>query len=81
VPNQTSGSNIARFMDKHEISDWHELVEKANSDIGGYWDAVNEGLGIEWFQKYEKNTRLLCRHIGDKMVHKGQMQHYCQRGQ
>ena len=54
VPGQTSGSNIARFMEKHGISDWHQLVEKANSDIGWYWDAVNEDLGIEWFRKYDK---------------------------
>lgn len=52
VPSQ-SGSNIARFMAKHGISGWHELVEKANNDIGWYWDVVNEDLGIEWFQKYD----------------------------
>jgi acetyl-CoA synthetase len=41
-------------MSKHGISDWRQLVEKANSDIGWYWDAVNEDLSIEWFQKYDK---------------------------
>jgi acetyl-CoA synthetase len=54
VPSQTAGSNIARFMGKHGISDWRQLVERANSDIGWYWDAVNEDLGIEWFQKYDR---------------------------
>jgi acetyl-CoA synthetase len=54
VPSQTAGSNIARFMGKHGISDWRQLVEKANSDIGWYWDSVNEDLGIEWFQKYDR---------------------------
>jgi acetyl-CoA synthetase len=47
-------SNISRFMKKHGISSWRELTQKANSDIGWYWDAVNEDLGIEWFQKYSK---------------------------
>ena len=49
-----AGSNIARFMQKHGISDWRQLVEKANGDIDWYWNAVNEDLGIEWFQKYDK---------------------------
>ncbi|MGI0016603.1 MAG: hypothetical protein ACREBU_24535 [Nitrososphaera sp.] len=34
-------SNVARFMKKHGISDWRQLVHKANSDITWYWDAVN----------------------------------------
>ncbi len=49
-----AGSNIARFMAKYGISGWQQLVEKANGDIGWYWNAVNEDLGIEWFQKYDK---------------------------
>jgi len=49
-----AGSNIARFMKKHGISDWRELVQKANGDIGWYWNAVNEDLGIDWFQEYDK---------------------------
>ncbi|HXV45969.1 MAG TPA: AMP-binding protein [Nitrososphaera sp.] len=53
VPSQP-GSNIERFMKKHGISDWRGLVDKANGDIGWYWDAVNDDLGIEWFQKYDK---------------------------
>ena len=47
-------SNVARFMKKHNISNWRQLVQKANSDIEWYWNAVNEDLGIEWFEKYNK---------------------------
>ena len=47
-------SNVARFMKRHGISDWHQLVEKANADIEWYWDAVNSDLGIEWFSKYDR---------------------------
>ena len=49
-----NGSNVARFMKRHGISGWRELVQRANGDIGWYWDAVNEDLGIEWFQKYDR---------------------------
>jgi acetyl-CoA synthetase len=45
-------SNIARFMKVHGISDWRELVNKANGNIEWYWDAVNTDLAIEWFTKY-----------------------------
>jgi acetyl-CoA synthetase len=51
---QTARSNIARFMKKHGMSSWRKLVERANSDIEWYWDAVNEDLGIEWFRKYDR---------------------------
>ena len=51
---QVSKSNIGRFMNKQGISNWHQLVDRANSNIEWYWNAVNEDLGIEWFQKYDK---------------------------
>ncbi|HKU50528.1 MAG TPA: AMP-binding protein [Nitrososphaera sp.] len=47
-------SNIARFMQKHGISGWRQLIEKSTEDIGWYWDAVNSDLGIEWFAKYDR---------------------------
>ena len=49
-----AGSNVARFIDKHGLSGWRQLVERANNDISWYWDAVNEDLGIEWFRKYDR---------------------------
>ncbi|MDQ3807532.1 MAG: hypothetical protein M3298_05125, partial [Thermoproteota archaeon] len=43
---QMARSNIGRFMKKHSISNWYQLIEKANSDMEWYWNAVNEDLGI-----------------------------------
>ena len=51
---QMARSNIGRLMKKYSISNWCQLIEKANSDIEWYWNAVNEDLGIEWFRKYNK---------------------------
>ena len=51
---QIARSNIGRFMKKHDILNWCQLVKKANNDIEWYWNAVNEDLGIKWFQKYDK---------------------------
>jgi acetyl-CoA synthetase len=53
-PDQMTRSNIVRFMEKHRIPNWRKLIERANSDIGWYWNAVNEDLDIEWFRKYDK---------------------------
>lgn len=47
-------SNIARFMAKHDIRDYRQLVQKANSNIEWYWDAVNDDLDLEWFRKYDE---------------------------
>ncbi len=47
-------SNIARFMAKHGIRDYRQLVQKANSNIEWYWDAVNDDLDLEWFRKYDE---------------------------
>jgi acetyl-CoA synthetase len=51
---QVSKSNIGRFMDKHGIANWQQLVDRANNNIEWYWNAVNEDLEIEWFQKYDQ---------------------------
>ncbi|HEY7508116.1 MAG TPA: AMP-binding protein [Nitrososphaera sp.] len=47
-------SNVALFMKKHGIKDYKELVNRANGDIAWYWDAVNDDLELEWFQKYSR---------------------------
>ena len=47
-------SNISRFMSKHGIEDYIQLVQKSNEDIEWYWNAVNEDLNLEWFKKYDQ---------------------------
>jgi acetyl-CoA synthetase len=41
-------------MKNSGISDWRQLLKKANEDIGWYWHAVNRDLGIEWFTQYSR---------------------------
>ncbi len=47
-------SNIHRFMQKHEIKNYQELVRRSTNDIEWFWDAVVQDLNIEFFQPYEK---------------------------
>ncbi|MFX1563001.1 MAG: AMP-binding protein [Promethearchaeota archaeon] len=47
-------SNIHRFMRKHKIASYDELIQRSVNEIGWFWDAAIEDLGIEWFQPYTK---------------------------
>ncbi len=47
-------ANITRFMKKHDIKDYDELIKKSTDDIGWFWDAVIKDLDIEWYKPYEK---------------------------
>lgn len=47
-------SNITRFMRKHGIKDYDDLVRRSTSDIEWFWDAALKDLGIEWYQPYTK---------------------------
>ncbi len=47
-------ANITRFMKKHNIKNYDELIKKSTDDIGWFWDAVMKDLNIEWYQPYTK---------------------------
>ena len=47
-------ANITRFMRKHDIKDYDELIKRSTDDIEWFWDAVMKDLDIEWFQPYDK---------------------------
>ena len=48
------GSNIKRFMDRHGISTYDELVRRSLEDITWYWQEVEKDLGLDWFRRYDK---------------------------
>ena len=45
-------SNVKRFMDKHGIGSYEELIARSTDDIEWFWDAALKDLGIEWFTPY-----------------------------
>jgi len=47
-------ANIKRFMDKHGITSYEELIHRSTKDIEWFWDSVMKDLNIEWFQPYTK---------------------------
>src|SRR3990167_4275254 len=47
-------SRIGRFMQKYGISSCQELIERSNTDLHWFWNAIMEDLGFEWHTPYDK---------------------------
>jgi acetyl-CoA synthetase len=47
-------SNITRFMRKHGIKDYEELVRRSCDELEWFWDAIMEDLDIRWYKPYER---------------------------
>jgi acetyl-CoA synthetase len=47
-------SNVKRFMDKYNIKDYTELINKSTQNIEWFWNAALKDLGIEWYEPYTK---------------------------
>ena len=45
-------SRLKRFMDRHALATFEQLVERSTTDIAWFWEAVFEHLGIEFYQPY-----------------------------
>jgi len=49
-----ANANVTRFMRKHDIKSYQELIKRSTDDLEWFWDAVMKDLNIEWFEPYEK---------------------------
>jgi acetyl-CoA synthetase len=47
-------SNIWRFMKRHILKTYEELISRSTDDIEWFWDAALKDLGIAWYQPYNK---------------------------
>ena len=47
-------SNIHRFMTKHSIDSYDELIQRSTDDIEWFWKSALEDLGVEWFKPYSQ---------------------------
>ncbi len=45
-------ANITRFMKKHGIKTYDDLIKRSTEDIKWFWDAALEDLGVEWYEPY-----------------------------
>src|SRR5262249_42452692 len=47
-------SNLKRFMDRHGLSSYAELVRWSTDDVSRFWDAVSRDLDLEWYSPYQQ---------------------------
>jgi len=47
-------ANIRRFMDKHGLRDYEELIARSTGDSEWFWGAVVEDLNIEFFTPFQR---------------------------
>lgn len=47
-------ANITRFMKKHKINSYDELIKRSNEDTEWFWQACLEDLGLKWQRPFEK---------------------------
>ncbi|HEY8200617.1 MAG TPA: AMP-binding protein, partial [Actinomycetota bacterium] len=52
-PSYLEGSNLKRFMDRHGIATYDEVVRRSTADVAWFWEAVQRDLGIEWSDPYD----------------------------
>ena len=50
----TKNSNIKRFMDRHEIKHYDELIKRSTDEIEWFWPAMLEDCRVDWFKPWEK---------------------------
>src|SRR5919204_4659261 len=47
-------SRLRRFMERHGIGSFEELLRRSTQEIEWYWDAVVRDLGLEWYEPYDR---------------------------
>ncbi len=47
-------SNLKRFMDRHGLASFGDLLVWASADIARFWDAVVKDLELDWYEPYRQ---------------------------
>lgn len=47
-------SNVKRFMDRHDIADYQDLLARSTGDVEWFWAAIERELNVQWFTPYER---------------------------
>jgi len=53
-PEWIEQSNLKRFMDRHGIASYEDLLARSVADVAWFWDAVIEDLDIEFCEPYTR---------------------------
>ncbi len=52
TPEAVEQANVTRFMRRHGIADYDELIRRSNADTSWFWDAALKDLGVIWDRPY-----------------------------
>ena len=53
-PEVIEKSRLKRFMDKHGIETFDELLKRADGDIAWFWDAAIKDIDVAFYRHYDK---------------------------
>ncbi len=54
TPELVARSNLQRFIEKHELDSYNELMRRSTTDIEWFWDAVLGDLDIQFYKPYSR---------------------------
>jgi acetyl-CoA synthetase len=54
TPEYVERANVTRFMKRHDIGGYDELVRRSVADVEWFWDAVVRDLELEFLEPYER---------------------------
>src|SRR5205809_5722581 len=54
APELVAQSNLQRFIQKHELGSYDELMQRSTTDIAWFWDAVLGDLDIQFHKPYSR---------------------------
>jgi acetyl-CoA synthetase len=54
TPELVAQSNLQRFIQKHELSSYDELMRRSTTDIAWFWDVVLGDLDIQFYKPYSR---------------------------
>ncbi len=54
TPEYVERSHLKRFMDRHGIATFEELLDRSTTDLEWFWNAVLEDLDIEFYEPYSQ---------------------------
>ncbi|MFC6904668.1 AMP-binding protein [Halalkalicoccus tibetensis] len=53
-PEFAANTNVAAFMDRHDLADYGELIDRTCTDLEWFWDELVDYLGIEFYEDYDR---------------------------
>ena len=54
TPELIAKSNLQRFIEKHRLGSYDELMQRSTTDIAWFWDSVLRDLDIQFYKPYSR---------------------------